>query len=384
MSKHDFELSEFEARRTKVRAAMEQAGIDLLMVIHPVNINYLIGTRHKAYQEFQCLFFTLEPGPLTFLTRLADVWEVQDESLAEDVRGWGGREPEDPIDVVKAILAEKGYLGRRIGLEVPRYYISAQEYLALKDLLGDALVMDASLLIEELKFVKSPVELGYIREAVTMADAAMETMVEVTRPGMTELAVAGEMHRTLLTLGSDAAASPMNLAFGDRTAYGHGLPTDKKLQQGEYIMVEYGAAYKRYTTTIGRQLCMGTATNRMREVYQVVRDSCDACIDGIRAGVPAVEPHNAAKKVIADAGMDEYRTHTTGYGIAPGFAPSWGETIHMFGDSPYTLEAGMVLSIEPPVFIPEERIGARIIDNVLVTEAGAEVLSGFTRDLIEL
>ena len=72
MSKHDFELAEFETRQRRVREAMEKAGIDLLLVIHPVNINYLIGSRHKSYLVFQCLFFTLEPGPLTMMTKLAD------------------------------------------------------------------------------------------------------------------------------------------------------------------------------------------------------------------------------------------------------------------------------------------------------------------------
>ena len=82
--------------------------------------------------------------------------------------------------------------------------------------------------------------------------------------------------------------------------------------------------------------------------------------------------------------MDRCRLHTTGYGIAPGFPPAWQETIQMFGGSPYTLEAGMVLSVEPPIFIPEEGIGARVIDNILIKEDGAEILSGFMRDLIEL
>jgi Xaa-Pro dipeptidase len=74
--------------------------------------------------------------------------------------------------------------------------------------------------------------------------------------------------------------------------------------------------------------------------------------------------------------------HTTGYGLAPGFPPSWGEPLHMLNDSPYMLAAGMVLTVEPPVFIAEERLGARLIDNVLVTEEGAERLTGFSRALI--
>ena len=86
--------------------------------------------------------------------------------------------------------------------------------------------------------------------------------------------------------------------------------------------------------------------------------------------------------MIAQAGMDRFRVHTSGYGLAPGFPPTWGEPLHMIGGSRYTLRAGMVLSVEPPVFIGEERLGARIIDNVIVTRDGAELLSRFSRDLI--
>jgi Xaa-Pro dipeptidase len=121
----------------------------------------------------------------------------------------------------------------------------------------------------------------------------------------------------------------------------------------------------------------------MLELYDIVRRASDACIATIRDGVPAVIPHEAARRVIVEAGMEPYRVHTTGYGLAPGFPPTWGEPLHMLGGSSYTLRAGMVITVEPPVFIgAPERLGARIIDNVLVTSDGAELLSRFSRDLI--
>ncbi len=100
------------------------------------------------------------------------------------------------------------------------------------------------------------------------------------------------------------------------------------------------------------------------------------------SGVPAVKPHEAAKRVISEAGFDRFRVHTSGYGLAPGFPPTWGEPLHMIGGSTYVLEAGMVVTVEPPVFIGEERLGARLIENVLVTEDGAERLSRVSPDLI--
>ena len=102
----------------------------------------------------------------------------------------------------------------------------------------------------------------------------------------------------------------------------------------------------------------------------------------ISDGVPAIIPHEAAKRVIAEAGLDQYRVHTSGYGLAPGFPPSWGDAVNMFGGTTSVLRAGMVVTIEPPVFIGCEAIGARLIDNVVVTKSGPEILSKDSRDLI--
>lgn len=382
MSKTFFAMNEFESRHDKVRAAMDEVGIDLLLVLAPVHINYLIGTPAKGYQEFQVLFFPREPGLLTLLTRLCEVPLFQAESLAEDIRGWGGREPEDPIAATKQIMEDKSYFGRRVGLEVPAYYLHPYDYQKLVALLGESLVMDATDLIGSVKLVKSPAELDYVRKAAGILDAAMETCLGSITEAKTERQVSADVHHTLMASGSDIPSSPMNYLTGPRTAFAHGEPTDRVLEAGDFMHIQFGAHYRRYCVTIGRQLCLGAPTERMREVYQVARNAGDACIEAMRAGVPATLPHEAAKKVITEAGMDRYRLHMTGYAVGAAFPPSWVEPLVMDSGCPYTLEAGMVIAVEPPLFGLEERLGVRIIDNVLVTEKGCEFLSKTTRDLI--
>src|SRR5690606_2503004 len=100
----------------------------------------------------------------------------------------------------------------------------------------------------------------------------------------------------------------------------------------------------------------------------------DAMLAAIRPGVPAVAVHEAARAVIAAAGLDRHRVHLSGYGIGPGFPPSWAEPLLLFEGSPHVLEAGMVVTVEPPVFIAGEGLGVRLIDNVVVTARGAELL----------
>lgn len=382
MSKLDFPPEEFAQRLARVRRAIAAEGLDWLLVFHPVSIHWLTGSDAKSYQAFQCLFVSAADRPLTVLTREGERSEFTDDSLADEVETWGGGEPQDAIETFQHVAGRLGLARARVGMEVPAYYLHPHHYVRIKDLLGPALVAEPSNLVHDLKLVKSPRELAYIREAGRIADLAMQACVDTMAEGRTELEVCGAVYHALLTNGSGLPASTLNLVMGERAHFSHGAPTARPVRRGDFGNIEFGAAYRRYTVTIGRQLCLGAPTPRMRELYDVVRRAADACIAAIRPGVPATVPHEAAKRVIAEAGLDRHRIHTTGYGIAPGFPPSWGEPLHLFGGSRYTLEAGMVVSVEPPVFIHAEKLGARLIDNVLVTAGGAELISRHTRDLI--
>jgi Xaa-Pro dipeptidase len=382
MSKHDFTVDEYMTRRARVRDAMATAGIDWLVMFHPVSIHWLTGSDAKSYQEFQCLVMSTAPGPLVVLTREGEVNEFRNDALVDEVIGWGGGIIEDPLVPFMRLAERLGLTRARVGMEVPGVYLHPRDYVRLKELLGSALVAEPTNLVHDLKLVKSPAEQAYIRQASRIADAGMPIFVTALREGASELAIAGEVYRTLMVSGSGIAASPMNLVSGERSGFSHGAPTERRLRRGDFGSIEYGATCRRYTATIGRQFSLGAPTPRMRELYDVVRRACDAQIAAIRDGVPADAPHEAARRVIADAGLERGRVHTSGYGLAPGFPPSWGEPLHMLAGSGYTLHAGMVVTIEPPVFLGDERLGARIIDNVLVTSDGCELLSRFSRDLI--
>lgn len=382
MSKLDFTLEEFAARRAHVRTAMVAAKLDWMVLFHPVSIRWLTGSDAKSYQEFQCLLISATPGPISMLTREGERNEFLDDALVDDLSTWGGGEPGDPVAAFER-LAERNQLRRaRVGMEVPAYYLHPHHYVRIRDFLGSALVAEPNHFVHDLSLVKSPAELRYVRESCRIGDEAMGVFADALADGRTELAVAGKVYDALLSRGSGIAASTLNLVSGERSGFSHGAPTERVLRQGDFGSVEYGSTYRRYTSTIGRQFSLGTPSPRMRELYELVRRACDACIAEIRAGVPAVVPHEAAKRVISAAGLDHGRVHTSGYGLAAGFPPTWGEPIHMLGGSTYRLEAGMVMTVEPPVFLGEERLGARIVDNVLVTREGCELLSRFSRDLI--
>lgn len=382
MSKHDFTAAEFADRLRRTRAAIGTAGLDWLVVIHPSHIHWLTGSDAKSYQEFQCLLVGARGEPLAVLTRNGEVHEFETDSLAGEVTGYGGNENEDPIAAFAAMASRLGLNGRRVGLEVPGYYLHPRHYLALRDWLGTSLVAEPTELIAGLKLVKSPAELEYVRKAAALADLGMARFAGDLAAGKTELTLAGGVYETLLHGGSGIAASPINLVSGPRSAYSHGAPTERVLERGDFINIEFGATYRRYTSTIGRQFVLGAPTARMIELHDVVRRASDAMIAVIRDGIAATVPHLAAKAIIGDAGLEAYRVHLSGYSLGPGFPPGWAEPLHLLADSPHTLRAGMVLTIEPPVFVGAEGLGARIIDNVIVTPDGAELLSRASRDLV--
>ena len=384
MSKNDFEISEFEKRHSRVRLEMEKSGIELLLVFAPANINYLIGTPSKGYQEFQVLFFPLKPDKLTIITRLPDSPHLKAESLADEVIGWGGREPEDPIDVMKRVMKERNFSGLQTGVEVPYYYLHPYDYKKIIDLIGDSLVKDATDLIGSIRLTKSPAEIEYVKKAAHILDKSMETCLKSINAGKTERQVSADIHHTLLLSGSDIPSSPMNFLTGPRSAFAHAEPSDRVISNGDFMHIQFGAHWKRYCCTIGRQISLGKPTQRMLDIYQVARDAVDACIAAIKPDVPATVPHEAAKNIISKAGMDSYRLHMTGYAVGAAFPPSWVEPLVLESNCPYILQEGMVIAVEPPLFGFEDGLGVRVIENVLINKNGAEALCKTTRDLIIL
>jgi len=381
MSKEFFSKEEFESRWKKVRYSMKAESIDLLMVISPTNINYLIGTPAKGYQEFEVLFFPIDSEPLIIFTRRSEVEMMRDHSLADEVFGWGGREPEDPIEILHKLMLEKKLLNRRIGLEIPPYYLHPLEYKKITEILGETYILDATNLVGEIKLLKSDAELAYVREASKIADLSFKAGLNKIEVGVSERDVSAAIHFEMFSKGGDIPSSPMNFLTGNRSMYAHGEPSDRKLENGDFMHLQFGTHYRRYCCTIGRNICLGSPTSRMREIFNVTKSAGDACIAEMGPGVEVKKVHNTAKAIIESAGMDQYRLHMTGYALGLAFPPTWVEPLIVDGGSTRKFNPGMVIAIEPPIFSYDDKIGVRLIDNVIITDDGVEVLSKTSREL---
>lgn len=375
MSKHDFTIEEFRDRQQRTRHAMEAAGLDWLLVVHPVSMRWLIGQDNKSYTAFQCLALSAKPGPLVVLTREMERNEFELDTVVDDVRSYNGAEPGDPMEAFARFVDDLGLKQARVGLETPAFYMNAHHLPRVKYILGSALVADSSGLINSLKVVKSPQEIVYHRRSAELAASAWRALTARIAEGVSELELAGAAYGALLAGGSMLPASTMNLVTGERSCFALGGPTERRQKRGDTGLVELGGAYRRYTSTLGRQWVLGRPGPRLLELHRLVAEASAACMSRMRHGAAAIDAHEALKAVFAKAGVDQFRQHTSGYGMAPGFPPSWGEPTNMFGGSKDVLKAGMVMSVEPALFIKEERIGVRLIDNVLITPEGIERLS---------
>ncbi|MBK7469925.1 MAG: aminopeptidase P family N-terminal domain-containing protein [Betaproteobacteria bacterium] len=190
-----------------------------LVMFHPVSIHWLTGSDGKAYQEFQCLLLSALPGPLVILTREGERNEYLDDVLVDEIFTFGGGENEDAVAAFEKIADSLGLRSARVGMEVPAYYLHPHDYIRLRQFFGNALVAEPTNLVHDLKLVKSPAELAYIREAARKADAAMAAFAAESRrlKAGTKLKKPGPaVHATLLEADSVAAAKLIGAISGRR------------------------------------------------------------------------------------------------------------------------------------------------------------------------
>ena len=227
-----------------------------------------------------------------------------------------------------------------------------------------------------IRAIKDAAEVEAMRRAIRLSEQALYRVLSGVRPGMTERQIAGEISRALSEAGSQGEACAPLVQIGPNSALPHGLPGDRALNADEFLLIDFGGMMDDYPADITRTFCLGQPSDEMQRMQAAVLAANQAAIAAIRPGVTCGEIDRAARQVIEDAGYGQYFIHRTGHGLGleghelPQVAAGVGET----------LEAGMVFTVEPGVYVPGVG-GVRIEDNVHVVDSGVEVLTQFPRDL---
>lgn len=344
-----------------LRDQLAEEGLDVILINQPENRRYLSGFTGSA----GVLLISADDAVLAADFRYYEQVKAQapDFRLAEV----GYQFSEHLAD----LLSEMG--ARRVGFEASFVPVAMHhEWIkAAPDLEWVA----TEEIVERIRAVKDKDEVDMVRQAITLTDEAFAHAVSIMRPGMTEREVAWEVEVYMRTHGADATAFELIVAGGPHGAMPHARASDRPLRAGEPIVMDIGARVDGYHSDLTRTICLGQPDGRFREVYDTVLRAQLAAEDAIRAGMSGKDADAVAREIIEEAGYGDNFGHGLGHGV--GLAVHEKPRASKISED--TLEAMMLVTVEPGIYIPGWG-GVRIEDIVLVREDGAEVLTGAPKE----
>lgn len=291
---------------------------------------------------------------------------------AQDEAACDIRECADRVDGIARLIADLGV--QRTGIEAPA--VTLDTYLALRDRLDGSTLMPLSGELEGIRIVKDRGEHVLLREAARIAATALTETLEHITPGIAEWEIAMRLEMAMREGGGERPSFETIVASGDHAALPHATPGHREIRTGDFVTIDYGTVCGGYHSDETCTVAVGTVTRKQKEVYAVVREAHDRAIDRVRAGIPCRDIDAVARGRIEDAGYGSYFAHGTGHGV--------GLEVHepprLSGRDDTVLEEGMVVTVEPGVYIPG-LWGVRIEDTVLVEKDGCEILTKMSKDL---
>ena len=268
---------------------------------------------------------------------------------------------------------------KRIKLGFESEHVNYQVFQRLQDLLPDCLLIPMDKIVDALTIKKDPPEIENIKKAAEITDLVFSEVLDLIRPGMVELDLAAEIEYRMKSFGSSSPYYETIVASGKRAALPHGIASDKKIQKGDFVTMDFGAVVDGYTADLTRTVLVGKANQRQRNIYNLVLKAQQQATKKVRAGIKACDLDKTARDIIKKNGYGQYFGHGLGHGI--GLLVHDNPAVNPTNQQP--LESGMVITIEPGIYIPNWG-GVRIEDDVLVTSKGFEVLTHSDRNLLEL
>ncbi len=234
--------------------------------------------------------------------------------------------------------------------------------------------------LDALRMVKDGNEIASIKKAVEIADNAFSRIVSFIKPGMTEQEVALELEYYMRKLGAEKPAFDTIMASGRRGALPHGRASEKIIEIGDFVTMDFGAVYHGYHSDITRTICMGKATAKQKEIYDIVLAAQLAGVQAVAPGRIGKDVDTISRNIIINAGYGEFFGHGLGHGLGlniheePRLSPANIHTV---------LLKNMVVTVEPGIYLPNWG-GVRIEDTVLVSDEGCQILTASNKQLIEL
>jgi len=354
-------------RLRKLQTSIAEKGLDALLLSQPENLRYLSG-------------FTGSSGWLLI--------SGQNAILATDFRyveQAKGESPDFEIiqtkqelrDWLPGLVSDLGW--HKLGFEANFISYASSHKLseAIETKQVNLELVPTTGIVEQLRSIKEPEELGFIKKAVELVDAAFEQAKGIIRPGITEKEAAWEIEKFLRQEGSEGMPFEIIVASGPNSALPHARPTEKIICSGEPVLIDMGARISGYCSDFSRTLFLGETDKTLQEIYNIVLKAQTTAIERVESGMDASQADQLARNIVEQAGYGDAFGHGLGHGV--------GLAVHEFPtlgpSSSDSLADGMVFTIEPGIYLAGQG-GVRIEDIVVLENSKARVLSKSKRDLL--
>jgi Xaa-Pro aminopeptidase len=356
------ENSFYDTRQKNSKKILDSHHLEAILFTSLENIRYLCGFTGSDGA------FLLTQEESFFLTD-SRYWTQADE----EVKGSRIVRYTKKMEGIFSLLTDLK-LGK-IGFESAFLPFSAYQFLTER-LANEARLLPLEDELRNLRAVKDAHELTLLRKAIDISSNAFFGITEILKEGVVERGVALEMESLMKRDGADAIGFDIILASGKRSALPHGKASGKRIEKGDFILIDFGSGFQGYHSDQTRTVVCGNPSAEQRKIYQIVKEAHDHAIEKVRPGIPIGEVDGAARDHIRSQGYGEYFGHGTGHGI--GLAVHEDPAVN--SENKGLLQEGMVFTIEPGIYLPEWG-GVRIEDMVLVTAHGVEVLTYLPAEL---
>jgi ectoine hydrolase len=382
-----FSLEEYAARLAKVRAEMAARGLDLLIISDPSNLAWVSGYDGYSFYNHQCVLVSMDQEPVWYGRALdlngarATTW-MQHDQLAGYPEEYVQRGLHPMVHFAREVMAPRGWSRQRVGVEMDSFYFSAATLTTLQDELPGCRWLDATGLINWLRAVKSPVEIGYLRVAGRILERMYERITEVIEPGMRKNELVADIYATAIRgidgHGGDYPSIVPIVPTGVEASTPHLTWDDAVFERGAGTFFEVAGVYRRYHCPVSRTVFLGSPPKKFLDAEAAV-------VEGIEAGLAMAKPGNTCED-IANAFFRSMRKHgiekggRVGYPVGMSYPPDWGERTMSLRDGDKTpLQAGMTFHFMPGLWFADW--GLEITESIVITPDGAECLSRVPRKL---
>lgn len=361
----------YTSRLKKLKSFLIKNEIDIGMIMSPANVFYYTGFNCEPHERFMALVIDTEHDETHLFAPALDLEIAQQQEVVSNITPIS--DEQNPYQVFKDILKTKNI--SKFGIETK--IVNVFTYNHLLNIYKDARFVDIQSFVNSQRLIKSRSEIKKAQKAVDIIEEVLKVGIEKVEVGMTESDLVGELELLMRKKGADGPSFSSIVLSGEKSALPHGSPGERKIQKGDFLLIDFGVLKDGYCSDITRTFIIGEATEKQKEIYDIVSQSTQAGVNAVQSGVPLKTFDLAARKVIEDNGYGQYFNNRVGHGL--GIEIHEEPSIHSENEA--FAEKGMLFTIEPGIYIPDFG-GVRIEEEVYINEeGGVEVLTSFPTEL---